>query len=237
MTLGLIINTRPSVYHDRFHEAFGDLPWAIFNCPLTRPQPTSATIPSSRDFDSLIFTSQIAVGIFLPDAQWTNKRVFAVGSATADAARRAGFHDVVQTGQNVDDLRNFLSNDSFGSALYPSATEVSAELEREYAGRIVRRAVYEMISRNALPEELVAAVRNNTPIVAPLFSRQSARFFANLFESAGIVGPNTSIATIGISQDVFTDSGAAWQNRTVAAQPTIEALVVRTGEAIENFGA
>ena len=73
MTLGLILNTRATFYQERFHLVFGYLPWAIFDCPVTLPEPMAMHIPPSSRFDALIFTSQVAVYTFAPPPDWLSK--------------------------------------------------------------------------------------------------------------------------------------------------------------------
>ena len=97
--MGLIVNTRPAFYHDRFHTAFGELPWAIYDCPVTMGEPIAARIPGAAAFDTVIFTSQLGVESFAPGPEWLGKQVFAVGSGTAEAAYAAGFKKVMDNFQ------------------------------------------------------------------------------------------------------------------------------------------
>jgi len=235
MSLGLILNTRPVPYEERFHNAFGDLPWAIFNCPLTKLALTGATTPPPKSFDSVIFTSQMGVRVFPVDQRWTMKRAYVVGAATAEAARAAGFHDVVQTGENVEDLRRHLAATSFGFALYPSAEDVTTDLTAEFP-QITRVSIYKMVARESLPPQLVASVREKTPVVVPLFSHRNAGILAVLLQKAGVDAANSSIVAVGLSDEVFTGVAGPWQRQGIADKPTIEALVAKTGEAIASLG-
>jgi uroporphyrinogen-III synthase len=153
MTLGLILNTRASIYQERFHLTFGDLPWAIFDCPVTLPEPLAAHIPPSTNYDALIFTSQIAVGTFAPTPDWLNKKVYAVGQGTAEMAAAVGFTDVTQTGLTVEDMRMYLSTIEFKSALYPSAVHITYDLEQAFPGRVRRMVIYRMVPRSDLPQQ------------------------------------------------------------------------------------
>ncbi len=233
--LGLILNTRPAVYHDRFHEAFGDLPWAIFDCPLTQGEPISAVFPSPVTYDSIIFTSQIAVKMFVADPAWGLKTVYAVGEATAKAAVEIGYARVVQTGENVDDLRQYLANNSFASALYPSATEVSADLAHEFLGRVTRVPVYKMIARSALPDQFVRQAARMY-VVVPVFSRRNAVILADLLTKAGLTRHNSAVIAVGMSKDVFDGVHGAWQRHPVAAAPTMQGMVAMTRATIEALG-
>ena len=235
MTTGLILNTRPSFYQERFHDAFGDLPWAIFDCPISRDEPIGMYTPSPAAFDAVIFTSQIAVAIFAPSPDWLNKKVYAVGQGTAEAARATGFTDVLQTGMDVEDLRRYLATAHFGTALYPSADVVTADLALEFPGRIRREVIYKMVPRPDLPPQIVTPALQGTPIVAPLFSRRAADILADILTKAGTTADNARIMAVGISANVFASEGGPWSHRAVAAQPTQEALVAKTGEIIESL--
>lgn len=232
--LGLILNTRPAHYHERFHEAFGDLPWAIFDCPLTRPEPIGCAIPSPESCDALIFTSQIGVNLFWPGPGWSQKPVLAVGEATAMAAGRAGYTDILQTGENVGDLRAYLADSSVGHALYPSAEEVTADLSQEFPGRVERVATYKMAPRKDLPLQLLEQVQRMR-VVVPLFSHRNAEILAELFGKAGITKNNSMMIAVGLSADVFADVVGPWQDQVAAPRPTMKQLVTVTEMVISRM--
>jgi len=229
--LGLILNTRPAIYHERFHEAFGDLPWAIYDCPLTSVAPIGAMIPSPDAHDALIFTSQIAVGRFFPDPRWQAKTVYAVGTATAQAAVRSGYAKVIETGEDVDGLRHYLAGAAFTAALYPSATDVSADLEKDFPGRIMRVPVYDMVARDSLPDQFIAQSKR-LYVMAPVFSRRNAVILADLMTNAGLTRQNSAVVAVGISKDVFEGVDGPWHRNPVAKAPTMQGMVAMTGAAI-----
>lgn len=229
--LGLILNTRPADYHDRFHDAFGELPWAIYDCPLTRPVPVSGEVPSPDTCDAVIFTSQMGVKLFWPDPRWLKKKVYAVGSATAEAASQAGYADVLQTGDDVDDLRRYLKELPFSAALYPSAVEVTADLSQEFPGRILRVPIYDMVARTDLPRQIVLQARA-MPIIVPLFSRRGATILADLMVKAGITKANSMLMAVGMSADVFSGVEGPWRRMAVAHKPTLDAMAAVTGKEI-----
>jgi uroporphyrinogen-III synthase len=233
---GLILNTRPAVYHERFHDAFGDLPWAIYDCPLTRAEPVSAAIPPPSAHDSLIFTSQVAVNLFFSDPAWRLKPVYAVGAATFDAAVRAGYAKVIQTGENVDDMRRYLAAQSFVSALYPSGSEISANLPEEFLGRITRVPIYRMIPRDSLPDQLVWHIKNGY-LVVPLFSRRNAVIFTDLLAKAGLTRANSAVIAVGMSQDIFEGVSGPWHRHLVSKAPTMQSMVAITGATIDALKA
>ncbi len=234
MQAGLIINTRATLYHERFHEAFGDLPWAIFDCPLTRPEPVGFSIPSPDDFDALIFTSQAGVAIFPSDFRWLEKKVYAVGQGTADAALTTGYLKVVSTGLNIEHMRRALDQVGPMRALYPSADEISYDLPAEFP-YIQRLVIYSMAPRTDLPVSIAKSALAGTPIVVPLFSRRAVSIMADILRSAGIDAGNSKITAVGMSANVFTVDSPPWQRQVAAEEPTMEAVVLRTAEVIEGL--
>jgi len=239
--MGLILNTRPTFYQERFHVVFGELPWAIYDCPITLPEPVAMDVPPAHMFDALIFTSQLALATFAHTTDWLHKKVFAVGPGTAEYATAIGYKDVTQTGQDIDDMRRFLSTARFTSALYPSAEDVSADLPQEFPGRIRREVIYKMAPRANLPQQLVTLMTQGTHIVAPLFSRRGAEILADLLKAASVTPENANIDAIGISANVFSgETGAKsgpWRRQFVADNPVLGELAAKTGEVIESSGS
>jgi uroporphyrinogen-III synthase len=233
-SLGLIVNTRPNLYHERFHEAFGDLPWAIYDCPLTRAEPVTSIIPSPEGFDSIVFTSQAGVDMFFYDPRWHAKRVFAVGEATGQMAAKFGYRDVISTGEDVEDMRRYLKETPFKKAIYPSAVEVTAELEKEFPNKVERVPIYKMTPRTDLPSQFIAQVQRMR-VVAPIFSRRNAEIFVDLLTRSGITKENSFIVVVGMSEDVFAGLDGAWQRTVIAAKPTLNYVVAATDMTISKL--
>jgi uroporphyrinogen-III synthase len=225
MTDGVIVNIRPTNYRERFHEAFACVGWRIIDSPVLAPEPMRATLPDPHGYDAVIFTSQVAVEMLDDAAAWRDKVAYAVGSATADAARRAGFSRTVQTGLDSKDLIAFLATAGFRQAFYPSAEDVSADVSLDDPVRIRRLAVYRMAPSRALSPDLVNLARGGAPILVPLFSRRSAQTVERLFREAGISAQNTYLIAVAISADVLGPDAGPWQRRGVADKPTLEAVV------------
>jgi uroporphyrinogen-III synthase len=235
MTNGVLLNIRPANYRERFHAAFAPIGWSIVDSPVLVPEPTGAGLPAAEDFDAVIFTSQIAVDVLAAAPGWLDTTAYGVGPATTEAARRAGFSKAVQTGFDAADLAQFLSHAGFRRAFYPSAEEVSADLSLDDPLRIRRLAVYRMVAAHDLSEEALAAVRIRQPLVVPLFSRRSAKAFEKLLKSAGISAKNANLCAVSISADILGDEGGPWQQRAVADNPTLEAMVAATVKMVRSL--
>lgn len=235
MASGIILNTRPLTYRERFHAAFAPLGWSIIDSPALTARKIEADLPSPDGFDSIVFTSQVAVDMLGAPAPWSDKTAYAVGPATADAARRAGFTKVIQTGLDAKDLIARLTTENFKSALYPSAEDVSADIAGEYPRRVHRVPVYRMEPAAALSAAALAALQAPGLVVVPLFSRRSAQTLQNLLVDAGATSENTRLIAVSISPEVLTPDAGPWQRRAVADTPTLEAVVAKTATVIAQL--
>jgi uroporphyrinogen-III synthase len=232
---GVIVNIRPENYRERFHHAFAPIGWRIIDSPVLVPQSLHAVLPEPDGYDAVIFTSQVAVDVLSGLRGWHDKTAYAVGSATADSARRAGFSRTVQTGVDAKDLAAALAAAPFKQAFYPSAEDVSADVSLDDPVRIRRLAVYRMCASPDLAADFVAVARAGIPTVVPLFSRRSARSLENLLAEAGITAQNARLSAIAISADVLAPDAGPWQQRAVADKPTLEAVVTKTAAVVANM--
>jgi len=234
---GVIVNIRPENYRERFYQAFASIGWRIVDSPVLVPESLREQLPEPGGYDAVIFTSQMAVDILRDTRGWQDKIAYAVGPATADAARGAGFLQTVQTGLDAKDLAAYLAAASFKQAFYPSAVDVSADVSLNDPVRIRRLAVYRMSPSRTLTDDFLEAVRGGSPAVVPLFSRRSAQALENLLKEAGIAAKNARLFAVSISADVLAPDGGPWQLRAVADMPTLEAVVAKTAAVVANMNS
>lgn len=241
-------------FHEAFGQALG-ADWTIVDCPVLTAEPMMAELPPAGGFDLILFTSQIAAALFptgtawsqtrvvaMDDTNlshgiaasrvaigsaWTGKKVLAVGEATANAARAAGFTYVIDTGNDVEDMRAYLARAGFGQALYPSAEDVSADLSQEFAGRVKRVITYRMVPRASLGLDDIAPGWITAPVLAPLFSRRSAETLAGLLSKAGAKPAN--ITAVAISADAAVPG--PWARTVVADAPTLAGVAAACAAA------
>lgn len=237
MTKGVIANIRPPNYRERFQDAFNCIGWRIVEAPVLVPETLGASLPDPGAYDAIIFTSQVTVEIFKGTPAWHGKLAYAVGAATAEAARQAGFACAIQTGMDAKDLAKVLAAAGFQRAFYPSAEDVSADLSLDDPARIHRLAVYRMTPNTHLPKAFLDLVRSGQPVLVPLFSRRSARAVERLLQDAGVTGKDAMLIAVGISADVLAAETGPWQRRVVADNPTMDALVAKTAAIATEFNA
>ncbi len=143
--------------------------------------------PPPEPVAALAFTSANAVRAF---ARWTLQRdtpVFAVGEATAKAARLAGFADVSSADGDVAALAARIAAETRpGLLLHPCASETAGDLSGALAARNVNLRtlpLYETRPVDRLPPEVVDAFHEAEVATVLLHSPKAAGALANLSAS------------------------------------------------------
>ena len=163
--------TRAQPGADRTAERLRALGLAPVVRPLLAVQPLSPDLPDLADFAALAFTSINGVGAFARLHAGRDLPVFAVGDATAQAARQAGFADVRSASGDLTDLARLLADRAPGSVLAPVAETPAGDLAEavQAAGgaQLVRAiAVYRTVETGAALPDAVAAVLIHSPRAA-----------------------------------------------------------------------
>ena len=128
--------------------------------PLLQVRPVGGGPIDVTGVGALAFTSVNGVEAFAARSPWREATVFAVGAATAAAARSAGFKDVVSSEGDVAALARSIATRARsidGAVLHPAAAELAGDLSA--AGVPIRTlTVYETVAapRDAAFEALIA---------------------------------------------------------------------------------
>lgn len=182
--------------------------------PLFAVRPLAWEPPDPAAFDAVLLTSANAAREAGPAlARFTDLPCWAVGEATAAAAREAGFTDV-RTGAGD------------GTALVQAAAEAGISRVLHLHGRehvplawpglgVESRAVYAAEAAVELPD---AARRPGTAVALVHSPRAGARF-------AALAEEKRSIAIAAISRAAAAAAGNGWAEVAVAAAPRDEALL------------
>ena len=191
--------------------------------PLFTIRPLEWAAPNPEDFEALFVTSANALRFGGLDP-FLHLPLYAVGEATAEAARRAGF-DEVRTGP------------SDGVALVAMMETHGIERALRLVGRdhidlgetavsLEPRFVYAAEAVEALPEEAETALRQDA--LALLHSPRAGRVFAGLVDAAGL--SRTQIAIAALSGNVAEAAGDGWKSVSIAPDPRDEALLELASE-------
>lgn len=185
--------------------------------PLFAVAPLEWSARSAHNFDAVIFTSANALAHGGPAIfGYTALPTYAVGTATAEAARRAGFVDVREGGSDAAALVERLAADGRARVLHLGGLD---RRDAEAAGVTIERvALYES---RALPkpEALATAL-----VRAPVALAHSPRAAARLAELAA-PEQRARVILAAISAAAASAAGAGWQSVAIADRPDDAALL------------
>ncbi|MFC7499331.1 uroporphyrinogen-III synthase [Enterovirga sp. GCM10030262] len=144
---------------------------------------------------------------------------YAVGDATAAAARVAGFADVRVGSTDGEALVEMMAVDGIRGAFHPCGRD-HIPLEHSRIA-IERRIVYASVGVESLPDAAAAALRSGAlPLI---HSPRAAALFADLVDKAGL--DRHAIAVAAISEAASAAAGDGWRAKAAADEPRDDALL------------
>lgn len=196
---------------DRLHAAS----LTAISLPLFDISPLDWTPPDPAAFDRLLLTSANALRHGGPGlAALHSLPVLAVGAATADAARAAGF-DIAATG--TSDAATLLADLAPGLRLLWLAGRDRAALAHPALAQAI--AVY-----HAAPRAITAAQAQSVADgVALLHSARAARHLAAELDRHGV--PRARVRLAALSAKVAEATGPGWAKIAIARSPNDDELV------------
>lgn len=173
-------------------------------------EPRAWIAPDPVLFDALLLTSANAVRYGgQATGLYRDLPVFAVGAATARAARDAGFVDVIEAAGNAADALDALSSAGHRRPLHLAGKDRTPYPPLNFT--VTTRVVYEAPPTGVpLPSGRFAAL---------VHSARAATHFAERCPSP----PEVDI--IAISSTVAEATGTGWRSINVAAEPTDDAML------------
>ena len=180
----------------------------VIACPLFRVEPVEWQAPDPANYDALLLTSANAVRFGGAQLETIKALpVHAVGEATAEAARSAGF-EVASTGTgNVADLLATLPNEL-------QLLHLAGENQRDIGGREIDRII---VYRSAAVDDPGIPVLDG--LVAAVHSPRAAARLAELAQERY----QTAIAAI--SEAAAEAAGTGWEQIEVAERPDDSSLL------------
>ncbi len=218
---------------------------AVIEPMLSIERRADVSLPLPLDgVQALLFTSANGVRAFADLAPERDLPVFAVGDASATAAREAGFTAVESAGGDVTDLarlvRDHLDPDH-GALFHPAASQLAGDLQGalEDAGFTLRRAaLYEAQPAVDLSSALRRGLAAGDLDVAVFFSPRTARTFVTLIERAGLNAACARLQVVCLSEAVAARlQPLTWARVWVAARPEQDAVLARLDEVAAEVDA
>ncbi len=192
----------------------------VIEAPLLRIEPRQWSPPDIEP-EAIGLTSANAVRFAgKVAARYFGLPAFAVGSATAEAARAAGWRDVrAGTGTGA---AMFVSIAAAGMTRVLHLAGVDRIAVALPASLMVEvREVYAAVPVD-LPPAVIAALAAGEIDVVPLYSPRSAEVFAGAIDAAGIA--RATLNLVAISPAAAAAAGGGWGSIAIAANPTDDAL-------------
>lgn len=215
--------------------------------PLLRiertPDATTTLATALPGAQAALFTSANGVRAFGAVTSRRDLPAFAVGDATAAAARSAGFARIESAGGDVRALAALVMrrlDPAAGVLIHAAASAVAGDLAGELtrAGFTVRRLrLYEAIAVSRFAIEVYDALAEGKIELAIFFSPRTAETFVTLAREAGIGDRTAAMAAVVLSPAVAAALGSLrWQRIEVAAAPNETALLKALDRTVHAGG-
>jgi uroporphyrinogen-III synthase len=193
--------------------------------PVLRIHTLPARLPPAATLGALLVTSGNAVAP-LPRAHHVVP-LFAVGDATAERARAAGFATVHSAAGDAAALAALVTREvsTLAGPLLLAAGRGQgnqlAALLRQAGYRVVRRVVYAAEPETNLAAAAAGALAARVVTAALFFSAETARHFVTQVQRAGLAGTLATVDAISIGEAAAVALQAlSWRRIRVAARPT-----------------
>lgn len=189
--------------------------------PLFEVRAIDWTPPDPARFDAVMMTSANAARVGGAGlARYRYLPLYAVGSATAKAARDAGFDEIVAGGNDAAAMTQIVAGDGRKHVLHLAGRD-----------RIAAPAPFGVETIAVYASEVVDGPALPPGTIALLHSPRAARRFAELVAERG------DIALVAISQGAADAAGTGWQHILTAARPDDTAMLELAASLCETRGA
>ncbi|HYH37720.1 MAG TPA: uroporphyrinogen-III synthase [Azospirillum sp.] len=193
--------------------------------------------PDLEDVQALLFTSANGVRAFVRRTDRRDRPVYAVGDATARAAREAGFDSVESASGDVYALAELVGGrgrPEAGVLLHVAGTTVAGDLSGLLGSKgftVRREAMYEALPSAVLGRETAAALAEGGIDAVLIFSPRTARSFVRLLRGAGLLDRCRTVDVLCLSPAVAEAARTCdaeqvpWKSVQVAERPEQDSLL------------
>ena len=228
-----ILITRPELEAQRFAAQLDGHGIASVIAPLMSIEPVESPLPPLAAVQALIFTSANGVRAFSARETRRDLPAYAVGEATAAAARDAGFANAISAGGDAEGLAALLADridPAKGPLLHIAGADQAGDLPGVLRARgyeLQQAVLYRAVAAPELPALARAAIESGGVSGVALFSPRSAAIFADRAAAAGLGANLASLDAYCLSRAVAAalEGKATFRAVRVAARPHAEALI------------
>lgn len=210
----------------------------VLSEPLLELRPQPAALPALAGMQALLITSRNGLRAFLAVSQDRSLPVYAVGPASAAAARAAGFARVRSAEGDAVALAALVRREldpGAGPLLHPAGRETAGALSAELVATgftLERVVLYAAEPVPALSPAARAALEQGTLDGVLLFSPRTAAVFARLIREAGSGQACAGLVAYCLSPAVAAAAAELpWRAVQTAAEPNQAALLALFGPA------
>ena len=227
-----VLVTRPSADAIPLAGALQRRGFDVLLQPLLRIETPDGPPPDLAGVQALLFTSANGVRAFARRSDVRTLAVYAVGDATAAAARAEGFQSVASAGGDVHDLAALVrerADPAAGRLLHASGSDVAGDLAGTLgaSGFAVERVkLYTAHQTERFDPSVRTAMAERAVDAVLFFSPRSAAGFVSLVRAEGLVDSCGGIAAFCLSDAVAeAASPLPWRSVAVAPEPTQQSLL------------
>lgn len=226
-----LLLTRPEADAEALAAALADLGVDSLVAPMMDVVHIPGPPLELDNVSGLLLTSANGVRALAARTDIRDIPVFAVGDATAKAAKTAGFVSVTSAGGDVDDLAEVVANACVpgnGVLLHAAGSVTAGDLagRLEYIGyQVWREMLYEARPRDVMPKAVRSAIADGRIDGVVLYSPRTARIFDRLVDAAGLRKNVSDMVLFALSANVDMASAGPWAERHISAAPKQEALL------------
>jgi uroporphyrinogen-III synthase len=228
-----LLVTRPEPDATRTAQTLRERGHTVLVAPLLSMQATAADF--AGPYAAVLMTSANAARALSAHPrgnELTTLPAFAVGRRTADAARAAGFTDVVSADGALPDLVTLVAARFAGRSqrlLYLAGEDRAGDLAGELGAHGIEVdtvVTYQAVAAERLPADLARALSNSQLDGSLHYSRRSVTTLIELSRAAGVLNALLNLAHYCLSDDVAAPLRAAGAGRiSIAPHPDEAALL------------
>lgn len=227
-----LLVTRPEAEAQALRQILATRGHAVDCAPLLAIRPLETVSLPLEGVTALLFTSANGVRAFAAATPRRDITVYAVGPASATAARAAGFTQVEAAGGDVDRLAALVRTrhqSGGGALLHAAGVTLAGDLQamlRQDGYDVRRVTLYDAVAATALPAEVERRFGAGEYDAALFFSPRTATTFVTLAAAAGIAAGAGQTDALCLSANVAAVMEKAvtenlpWRRIAVAASPT-----------------
>ncbi len=228
-----ILITRPQPVADEFAGKLKDEGFEVYLAPMTEYVEQPGSCEDIAHYQGIIFTSAQAVHLFAAREVERYIAVFAVGEATAQAAKAEGYRRINLATGDSDAVISLIKREKakyeLKRMLHPcgedTAQDIGAALKSEgiYVDRLV---VYKAKFMDHLPGDVTKSLQDGDITTVTLFSARTAANFTRMLQSAELAGVSADLEAVCLSDRVAAEiKGVPWRVVRVARAPHIESVL------------